>query len=292
MDVKKLPTPNLVHTGRIHCRWISCILIPLLGISLISTACATLSGPETGPDSGAVWYDAEIVNSWPHDPEAFTQGLIYLDGYLYESTGRRGESTLRKVDIQTGEVVQKIDLEESYFGEGLTHWKDRLIQLTLHAETGFIYDLRSFEPTGSFTYPGEGWGITQNGEHLILSNGSDTLTFLDPDSFREVQRVSVHENNVPVLRLNELEMVDGNLYANILYLDHIAIIDPESGRLTGRIDLTDLVSTVRELQNVNVLNGIAWDAKNDRLFITGKLWPQLYEIRIVPRTDPENRAER
>lgn len=263
----------------------------LLAGSLLSTGCATLSGSEPEPATGTIWYDAEIVNSFPHDPEAFTQGLIFLDGYLYESTGRRGESTLRKVDLQTGEVIQKIDLDESYFGEGLTYWKDRLIQLTLHAETGLTYDLRTFEPTESFTYNGDGWGITQNGEHLILSNGSDTLTFLDPDTFREVRHLSVHENSVPVSRINELEIVNGELYANILYLDHIVIIDPDSGRLTGRIDLTDLVATVREQQSVNVLNGIAYDAESDRLFITGKLWPRLYEIQVFPREDRKERPD-
>lgn len=224
-------------------------------------------------------YRFSIVNSYPHDPEAFTQGLIYRDGFLYESTGLRGASSLRKVRLETGEVVQRIDLDSRYFGEGLTDWGDRLVQLTWQSNLGFVYDLASFGQLRTFSYPGEGWGITHDGRRLIMSDGTSVLRFLDPETFAEVGRLAVRERGLSVPNLNELEMVDGELFANVWQTDEIVIIDPQSGIVTARIDFSPLR---RELgtDRVDVFNGIAWDREGRRLFVTGKYWPRLFEVEV------------
>lgn len=224
-------------------------------------------------------YRFSIVNSYPHDPEAFTQGLIYRDGFLYESTGLRGASSLRKVRLETGEVVQRIDLDSRYFGEGLTDWGDRLVQLTWQSNLGFVYDLASFDRLRTFSYPGEGWGITHDGRRLIMSDGTSVLRFLDPETFAEVGRLAVRERGLSVPNLNELEMVDGELFANVWQTDEIVIIDPQSGIVTARIDFSPLR---RELgtDRVDVFNGIAWDREGRRLFVTGKYWPRLFEVEV------------
>ncbi|MCC5907690.1 MAG: glutaminyl-peptide cyclotransferase [Balneolaceae bacterium] len=235
----------------------------------------------------------EVVGEYPHDPQAFTQGLIFRDGYFYESTGRRGESDLRKVDPETGEVIRLHALDDAYFGEGLTEWNGRLIQLTLSSEIGFVYDMESFETIETFHVEGEAWGLTNNHEHLIMSDGSSYLRYLDPETFQEVQKIRVMENGQPLPRLNELEMIDGYIFANVLSGDHIAIIDPETGIVVGRLDLKKLADQVRKEHTVNVTNGIAYDSINGRIFVTGKLWPVLYEIAIDslpprPVVDHEN----
>lgn len=224
-------------------------------------------------------YRFSIVNTYPHDPEAFTQGLIYRDGFLYESTGLRGASSLRKVRLETGEVVQRIDLDSRYFGEGLTDWGDRLVQLTWQSNLGFVYDLASFDRLRTFSYPGEGWGITHDGRRLIMSDGTSVLRFLDPETFAEVGRLAVRERGLSVPNLNELEMVDGELFANVWQTDEIVIIDPQSGIVTARIDFSPLR---RELgtDRVDVFNGIAWDREGRRLFVTGKYWPRLFEVEV------------
>lgn len=235
--------------------------------------------PDTSENEPSITeYNWRIVRVFPHDRDAFTQGLVYRDGYLYESTGRRGKSTLRKVRLETGEVLQQRDVEDEYFAEGLTDWNDRLIQLTLSANTGFVYDLESFERLGEFEFSGKGWGLTHDGEHLVMSDGSAVLRFLDPETFEEVRQVNVTANGEPVSRLNELEMIGGKIFANILFRDEIVEIDPESGKVTGRIDLEKLVTIVEREASVNALNGIAYDDENDRLFVTGKLWPRVYEL--------------
>jgi glutaminyl-peptide cyclotransferase len=228
-------------------------------------------------------YGYRIVNSFPHDIRAFTQGLIYHDGYLYESTGRYGESTLRRVRLETGEVLRSLSLDRNLFGEGLAMHDGRLYQLTWKSQVGFIYDPESFRTVGRIHYTTEGWGLTSNGEHLIKTDGSHNLYFMDPRYFTEVKRVEVFDNNGRVDQLNELEFIDGLVYANVLDSDHIVIIEPETGRVNGRIDLTGLLEQRYHHPNLDVLNGIAYDNENGRLFVTGKNWPRLFEIQKVAR---------
>lgn len=251
-----------------------------------------------------VEYTYDIVREYPHDPAAFTQGLIYHDGFLYESTGPTGSSTLRKVRLETGEVVQKVALGRRYFGEGLTHWKGGLLQLAPVRDgikdlsidrivdvlrrrggqnEGFRYDLTTFERRGSFAFQGEGWGLTHDGERLILSDGRPHLRFLDPETFKELGSVNVDHGADPEMLLNELEYIKGEVYANIWYEDLIYIINPDSGAVAGKIDLKDLRTRMAPPPDNTkgaVLNGIAYDVAGDRLFVTGKLWPKLFEIRL------------
>ncbi len=223
----------------------------------------------------------DVVRSYPHDPDAFTQGLIYRDGFLFESTGLNGRSSLRKVRLETGEVVQRLRVDTRYFAEGLTDWGNRLLQLTYTTNVAFVYDLSSFAIVDTFTYPGEGWGLTHDDRRLIMSDGSASLRFLDPASHRETGRVTVTADGRPVERLNELELVKGQVYANIWLTNRIAIIDPASGAVTAWLDLTGLLPAGSA--GHDVLNGIAWDAGRDRLFVTGKIGPGLFEIRIRGR---------
>jgi glutamine cyclotransferase len=218
-----------------------------------------------------------LVNTYPHDTQAFTEGLIFDDGYLFESTGLLGNSTLRRVDLSTGKVLQEITLPVQYFGEGITIVNDTIVQLTWQSNLGFVYDKNSFELLKNFTYSTEGWGLTFDGKNLIMSDGSDNLFFLNPSNFERIGQIQVHEGNSSVFDLNELEFMNGEVYANIWHQQKIAVINPENGEVRGWIDLTGLGSSIGE----NVLNGIAYDVKNNRLFVTGKDWPQLYEIKLV-----------
>ncbi|MGB7172756.1 MAG: glutaminyl-peptide cyclotransferase [Candidatus Acidiferrales bacterium] len=231
--------------------------------------------------SKAPTYGYRIIHTYPHDPAAFTQGLIYLNGFLYESTGLNGKSSLRKVDLETGKVLQQHDLPQDLFGEGLTNWGNTLIQLTWKAHTGFVYDRASFSQLRTFRYQWEGWGLTQDGTNLILSDGSSTLHFLDPQSFREVRRIVVTDGGVEVHDLNELEYIHGEIYANIWQTDLIAIISPKDGHVAGWVDLTGLLPASERANSDAVLNGIAFDTTHNRLFGTGKLWPKLFEIRVT-----------
>jgi glutamine cyclotransferase len=226
----------------------------------------------------------KIIHTYPHDPRAYTQGLIYLDGHLYESTGINGRSSLRMVDLETGRVQQEIAVPGKYFAEGLTNWGSTLIQLTWLSHTAFVYDRFSFRLLRTLHYKGEGWGLTQDGVHLILSDGSAMLRFLDPETFRVVCSIVVKDAGAPVTQLNELEYVRGEIYANVWHTDRIARIDPASGRVVGWIDLSGLLAADQHPDPEAVLNGIAWDAGHDRLFVTGKLWPKLFEIKVVPAT--------
>jgi len=224
----------------------------------------------------------EIVHTYPHDPRAFTQGLLYVDGHLYESTGLRGQSSIRMLDLNTGRVLQKYDLPADYFGEGLTDWGSTLVQLTWQAHKGFVYDRFSFALLRTFSYAGEGWGLTHDDKQLIMSDGTSYLRFLDPKSFRETRRIHVStENGQEIPDLNELEYVRGEIYANIWHSDRIARISPKTGKLLGWIDLNGLRDPSTTANPDAVLNGIAYDAKENRLFVTGKLWPKLYEIKVV-----------
>jgi glutaminyl-peptide cyclotransferase len=223
-----------------------------------------------------------VVHTYPHDPQAFTQGLVFADGQLYESTGLNGRSSLRMDDLTTGSVLQHLDVPRQYFAEGLTDWGSTLIQLTWKAHTAFVYDRFSFRLLRTFHYTGEGWGLTQDGKHLILSDGSSTLRFLNPETFAEVRRITVTDHGEPVKELNELEYIHGEIYANIWYSNKIARISPETGRVLAWIDLSGIIPASELHDSGAVLNGIAYDARHDRLFVTGKLWPKLFEIQVVP----------
>ena len=219
---------------------------------------------------------ADIVNTYPHDAAAFTQGLVFVDGALYEGTGRNGESALRKVELATGAVQQQIKIPAQHFGEGITVLNGKVYQLTWQTHTGFVYDLASFRQVQSFYLPGEGWGITHDGSRLIISDGTANLRFFDPVTLKETARVAVTEDGRPLDRLNELEYIDGEVWANVWYTDFIVRIDPATGVVNSKLDLSGL-NTRRGSDDV--LNGIAWDAAGKRLFVTGKLWDSLYEIR-------------
>lgn len=224
--------------------------------------------------------DYEVVKTWPHDRGAFTQGLIYRDGFLYESTGLNGHSSLRKVKLETGEVVQHATVANEYFAEGLTDWKDRLIQITWQSKIGFTYDLKTFKPIAQFNYSGEGWGITHDAKRLIMSDGTSTLRFLDPESFKPTGTLEVTYQGKPLANLNELEFVRGRIFANVWQSNSIVVIDPANGRVTAQINLPGLLNAEDRSVAVDVLNGIAYDAKHDRLFVTGKLWPKLFELKL------------
>ncbi|MFC1463308.1 MAG: glutaminyl-peptide cyclotransferase [Candidatus Brachytrichaceae bacterium NZ_4S206] len=238
--------------------------------------------PNPEPPSAVITYTYAVINAYPHDPGAFTQGLVYADGVMYESTGLYGRSSLRRVALETGEVLQQRDLPPEYFGEGLALFDGRLIQLTWQNNIGFVYDAASFELQQTWAYATEGWGLTHDGAHLIMSDGSATLRFLDPVTFAVQREVRVIDGGQPVVRLNELEYVNGEVFANVWQTDWVARIDPQTGRVLGWIDLSGLLAP-EERQGTDVLNGIAYDAQNDRLFVTGKLWPKLFEITLVPR---------
>ena len=223
----------------------------------------------------------KVVHSYPHDPDAFTQGLFFHDGHLFEGTGLRGRSSIRKVEIQTGRVLQAVELPPEVFGEGITQWGDRIIGITWQEGTAFVLDLKSFKLWRKFNYPGEGWGITHNERELIMSDGTAELRFLDPLTFKELRRVRVTAGGRPVDQLNELEWVNGQVFANIWQTDRIARIDPRTGNVVGWIDLTGLLPPNQRTGQDDVLNGIAYDAAKKRLFVTGKLWPRLFEIELT-----------
>ena len=231
-------------------------------------------------DGADVRYGYQVVNVYPHDSRSFTQGLVFIDGYLFESTGLYGHSTLRKVQLETGQVAKQYDLDPKYFGEGLTDWHGKLVQLTWETGVGFVYDLPTFGIRQTFSYSGEGWGLTHDASRLILSDGSATLRFLDPESFHETGRVIVRDRGKPVDNLNELEFVDGEIYANVWHSDRIARIAPDSGEVLGWIDMTGLLPKGTVADPEAVLNGIAYDGAHRRLFVTGKLWPRLFEVRL------------
>ena len=230
-----------------------------------------------------VSYRYEVVKVYPHDPKAFTQGLLYHNGYLYESTGLNGQSSLRRVDLETGEIRQQLDVPATYFAEGLALFDRRLYQLTWQSRLGFVYDLESFQLQRTFNYRGEGWGLAQDSRMLILSDGTSRLRFLDPETFDLRREVEVLDGDSPVTQLNELEFIRGDLWANIWQSDRLVRINPESGRVTGWVNLAGLLPAADRLRGVDVLNGIAWDEAGQRLFVTGKLWPKLFEIRLLDR---------
>jgi glutamine cyclotransferase len=250
----------------------------LRNLSRILVLCLVLPAavPAQQPDT------YQVVHTYPHDAQAFTQGLVYVDGHLYESTGLNGHSSLRMEDLDTGRILQFQDVPSKYFAEGLTNWGGTLIQLTWQNHVALVYDRFSFRLLHTLPYTGEGWGLTQDGAHVILSDGTAVLRFLDPVTFREVRRITVKDHGRPVTQLNELEYIHGQIYANIWHSDRIARIAPATGKVIGWIDLAGLLPKDEHSSPEAVLNGIAWDPVHDRLFVTGKLWPKLFEIKVIP----------
>jgi glutaminyl-peptide cyclotransferase len=229
-------------------------------------------------------YDFEVVHAYPHDPSAFTEGLFYLNGFLYESTGLEGHSSIRKVDLATGRVLKQFDIPEQYFGEGIVNWDGKLVSLTWKSELGFVFDLTTLKPQRQWHYAGEGWALTQDGKQLIMSDGTAQLRFINPQTLLETRRLEVTLNGKPLANLNELEWVKGEIYANVWHANWIARIDPGNGQVTGLINLNGILSPSNLADGPDgVLNGIAYDAKRDRLFVTGKNWPTLFEIRLHER---------
>lgn len=229
-----------------------------------------------------VEYSYQVVKEFPHDVSAYTQGLQFLDGVLYESTGNYGTSSIRRVILETGEVKQVRNLDQSLFGEGITVLGQRIYQLTYKSQVGFVYDLESFEEIQKVYYQNrEGWGLTNNGEELIMSDGTNIIYFLDPEMFTINRQIEVYHDQGPADSLNELEYINGKIWANRYFTDEIVIIDPESGIVEGRINLKGILKAMHRKPTTDVLNGIAWDSEGERLFVTGKFWPLLFEIRII-----------
>ncbi len=261
-----------------------CVWLFLIGVSLKAVLVSGCSEPlppaDSPPPATITYYGYEIIAVHPHDPEAFTQGLDFHEGFLYEGTGLHGASSIRKVELETGRVMRMLSLPAAYFGEGIALADNRLVQLTWKSQTGFVYDLETFERLGDFSYLGEGWGLTHDQRHFIMSDGTARLRFLDMHNYAEIGQIHVRYGDRPVTRINELEYIDGFVYANIWKEDRIAVICPESGYVVGWVDLSGLLDPV-EKRDADVLNGIAYDATEDRLFVTGKRWPKLFEIRLV-----------
>jgi len=226
-------------------------------------------------------YGFRVVNTYPHDRNAFTQGLEYREGFLYEGTGMVGRSALRKVKLETGQVLQSFDLPQPFFGEGITVLPQQILQLTWQSQTGFIYDKTNFHVLKSFSYPGEGWGITNDGKQIYMSDGTAQIRVWDPTSLKEVRRIRVSDAGKPVTELNELEFIRGEIWANVWQTDRIARISPADGRVLGWIDLSGILPKSERTNADAVLNGIAYDAPTDRIFVTGKLWPKLFEIKLT-----------
>ncbi len=228
-------------------------------------------------------YTFKVVNAFPHDPAAFTQGLVYRDGFFYEGTGLNGRSSLRKVQLESGEVVQHADLGREFFGEGIAIVGNKVIQLTWQSHVGFVYNLADFKLLRQFSYRGEGWGLTSHGNELFMSDGSPDIRVLDAATLKEKRRFTVRDGATDIDQLNELEYVEGEIFANIWQTDRIARISPVSGKVLGWIDLAGLLSPVFRRREDAVLNGIAYDTAHKRLFVTGKLWPKIFEIQLVPK---------
>jgi glutamine cyclotransferase len=249
-------------------------LVALLAL----TSCGVHGTTQSTPVAGF-----EIVQRWPHDTGAFTEGLLFRGGKLYESTGLNGQSDMRQVALETGEVLRSRALDRQYFGEGLSLFGGKLYQLTWRSNVGFIYDAATFQPTGQFNFTGEGWGMTDDGASLIMSDGTSTLRFLDPATLMVQRTLTVKDGGRDVSELNELEYVKDEIYANVWRTNLIVRIDPATGKVKGWIDLTGLLSASERAGDEDVLNGIAYDAATDRLWVTGKFWPKLFQIRVVPR---------
>lgn len=259
----------------------SLILIIAISLSIVAYIVLTNNASTNEPTNEPSSYTYSIVKTYPHDTNSFTEGLVYQDGVLYESTGLVGQSSLRRVNLETGETLQSVSLTGDSFGEGMTIFGDKIIQLTWMSHKGFVYNKTSFDELQQFSYQGEGWGLTHDDTILIMSNGSAMLTFLDPTTFKVIGTLEVTDGGKPVVNLNELEYVNGVVYANVWLQDRIAIINIQTGNVTGWINLAGIYPG-ENADPDNVLNGIAFDATSNRLFVTGKRWSQLFEIQLVP----------
>ena len=276
----------VLHMIRL-CRTLILGVLALL-VTLSVSSCSNLPESTDYPDSedstvsdDIPFYTYRVINTYPHDRNASTQGLVFENGFLYEGTGLRGYSTLRRVELETGDVLQIREIPYQLFGEGITIYKDKIIQLTWQAKIGFVYNKGSFDLLQQFNYPTEGWGITYDGKQLIMSDGTSTLHCLDPETFSEIGQIEVSDNNSRVPGLNELEYVQGEIYANVWQTDLIARISPDTGRVTGWINLEGLLAPEDGEDTVGVLNGIAYDQNNNRLLVTGKLLPKVFEIEVI-----------
>jgi glutaminyl-peptide cyclotransferase len=256
-----------------------------LVVCVVLAAAGTVAGQSPSPmrKNSPPEYTFDVVRQFPHDPVAFTQGFTYHDGFFYEGTGRKGQSSLRQVNPGTGQVIRRVDLAPDAFGEGVTVLGNEVIQLTWLSHVGFVYDLRDFHLVRTFQYPEEGWGLTTDGHDLFMSDGSAEIRVLDASSFAEKRRIKVRDSGKPVDQLNELEFVEGEIYANVWHSDRIARISPQTGKVVGWIDLTGLLGSFYQREAEAVLNGIAYDREKKRLFVTGKLWPKVFEIKVIPK---------
>lgn len=253
----------------------------MLSLVLVASGCSDSDTPAAGREAPPE-YGYRVVNEYPHDPGAFTQGLVWHDGYIYEGTGQHGKSELRKVELETGEVLQRQKLDSVYFGEGITILGDKIYQLTWLEKTAFLWDLETFDSIRTFSIPTQGWGLTDNDSLLVVSDGSSSIYFRNPHSFALSSRIHVTDHIGAVDGLNELEWIDGEIWANIWRWNFIARIDPTTGNVIGWIRLGGLVPPPDSAHPIGVLNGIAYDSANGRIFMTGKNWPYLYEIEVVP----------
>ncbi len=253
------------------------IALPVVGVLIVAIVAIAMSGDDPIPVQTVT-----VVATYPHDAAAFTQGLVIEGDVLYEGTGHYGQSTLRRVDLQTGKVDKSMQLANTYFGEGVTLLGDQIFQLTWREGVCFVYDKQTLKPQATLRYLKEGWGLTNDGEHFYLSDGTDTIRVLDPKTFKQVRRIRVKQGNRSLEKLNELEFVNGEIYANVWYSDRIARINPDDGQVLGWIDCSAIYPANRRPDPEHVLNGIAFDSETGKLYVTGKNWPQLYEIEVQP----------
>jgi glutamine cyclotransferase len=253
------------------------------GFIVLLAAVVVLLLLSSGKSNTTATWTYKVVKSFPHDPKAFTQGLVFDNGFLYEGTGLNGQSEIRKVELETGKVLQSYKLPDEYFGEGITIYGDRIIQLTYKSRIGFVYNKETFELLREFSYQTEGWGLTHDNKYLIMSDGTPMLYFLDPETFAQKHKVMVLDQDSPVWGLNELEYVDGQIYANVWPTERIVRIDPQTGHVIGWIDVEGILTPQDEVGPVDVFNGIAYDPAGHRLFVTGKFYPKLYEIKVIPK---------
>ncbi len=261
------------------------ILLIVVIIVLSASILVIFNSNNASAKSTATYYTYSIVNTYPHDTNAFTEGLVYSDGFLYESSGSfNGASSLRRENLTTGNVLQEYTLPTQYFGEGIAVVNNTIIQLTWQSNIGFIYNKTTFALLGNFTYPTQGWGLTYDGKNLIMSDGTDNLYFLNPTTLQQTGQIQVHDGNTPIVNINSLDYINGEVYANIWLTNTIAIINPETGQVKAWINLTGLPDENNSNPNA-VLNGIAYDQQHNRLFVTGKDWPNLYQIKLIPQTN-------